>query len=332
MTEYKGVMVYGEVVGERLASSVAEGLGIGGRLAEALGEGLAAVLVGSGIGGLAQGAIALGARSVYIVDDPHLKDYRTDAYVAVLAKVVGQARPRIIIMGHTDVGRDLAPALSFRLGTAVITDGVGLAIDAASRRLRVTKPVYGGNARAVFVTDTDPQVVTIRPKTVAPAVPDASRQGDIIGVEAGLEASALKTVVLGRVVEDWAGVKLEDAAVVVSGGRGMGGAGGFQQLLELAGLLRGAVGASRPACDYGWVPDTLQVGLTGRVIAPDVYIAVGISGSSQHMSGCAGARNIIAINKDPGANIFRYTRFGVVGDWQRVLPAFTRKVRELLAA
>ena len=331
MAEYKGVAVYCEVAGGKLASIATEGLGIGRKLADNLGQALSAVLVGSGVSGLAQEAIAFGADKVYVVDDPLLKDYQTDSYVAVMEKVVKQAMPQILIMGQTDIGRDLAPKLAFKLGTTVTMDCIELAIDPQSKRLLQTKPVYGGNAQAVFTSDTDPQMVTIRTKAMAPLKPDASRKGEVINIDAGLEASAIRTKVLNKVVEEVAGIKLQDATVVVAGGRGIGSAEGFKQLEELAKLLKGAVGASRPPCDNGWVPDTLQVGLTGKIIAPEVYIAVAISGSSQHLSGCSGSKNIIAINKDPEANIFRQARFGVVGDWKKVLPAFTAKMKELIA-
>ena len=194
--------------------------------------------------------------AVYVVDDPLLKDYQTDAYVAVMEKVVKQVMPQVLIMGQTDVGRDLAPRLAFRLGTTVTMDCLELAIDPASKRLLQTKPVYGGNAQAVFTGETDPQMVTIRTKAMAPLAPDASRQGKIIKIDAGLEASAIRTRVLNKVVEEVKGIKLQDAQVVVAGGRGIGSAEGFKQLEELAKLLKGAVGASRPPCDNGWVPDT----------------------------------------------------------------------------
>ena len=332
MAEYKGVTVYCEVAGGKLAQIATEGLGIGRKLADALGQELPAVLVGSGVSSLAQEAITFGADTAYVVDDTLLKDYQTDAYVAVMEKVVKQAMPQVLIMGQTDIGRDLAPRLSFRLGTAVALDCLELAIDPTSKRLLQTKPVYGGNAQAVFTSETDPQMVTIRTKAMAALEPNTSRQGKVIKVDAGLAASAIRTKVLNKVVEEVKGVKLQDAAVVVAGGRGIGSAEGFKQLEELAKLFKGAVGASRPPCDNGWVPDTIQIGLTGKIIAPDVYFAVAISGSSQHMSGCSGSKNIIAINKDPEANIFREARFGVVGDWKKVLPALTAKVKEMLAA
>ena len=331
MADYKGVAVYCEINEGKLAPIATEGLGIGRKLADGLGQELSAVLVGSGISSSAQEAISFGADKVYVVDDPLLKDYRTDSHVAVMEKVVGQAMPQILIMGQNDVGRDLAPRLAFKLETTVTMDCIELAIDSESKRLLATKPVYGGNAQAIFTSETNPQVATIRTKAMAPLAPDTSRKGEVINIDAGLEASAIRTKVLDRVAEEVAGVKLEDAEVVVAGGRGVGSVEGFQQLEELAKLFKGAVGASRPPCDNGWVPDTLQIGLTGKIIAPDLYIAVAISGSSQHVSGCSGSKNIIAINRDPEANIFQMARFGVVGDWKKVLPAFAEKVKELLA-
>ncbi len=332
MADYQGVAVYGEARDNALAPITAEGLGIGRKLADTLGQELACVLVGASVGGLAPEAFAGGADKVYVVEDPLLKDYRTDAYVSVMEKVVKQAAPAIIIMGQSDTGRDLAPRLAFRLGAAVTMDCIELEIDTASKRLLATKPVYGGNALAVYTSQADPQMVTIRTKAMTPLAPDASRQGEIVKVEAGLDAAAIRTKVIDRVTEEVAGIKIEDAAVVIAGGRGIGSAEGFAQLEALARLLKGAVGASRPPCDNGWMPDTVQVGLTGKIIAPELYVAVAISGSSQHMSGCSGAKTIVAINKDAEANIFRHARFGVVGDWKKVLPAFAEKVKELLAA
>jgi len=332
MSDYKGIAVYCEAKGDKLLPIALEGLGIGRKLADSLGQELAAVLVGSNIGSLAQQAITGGADKVYVVDDPLLKDYQTDACVTVMEKVVKQVKPQVIIMGQTDAGRDLAPRLAFRLGTAVTMDCVDLAIDPDSKRLLQTKPVYGGNAQAVITTETDPQIVTIRTKAMAALTLDVSRKGEIINIAAGLELSSVRTKILDRVVEEVAGIKIEDAQVVVAGGRGIGSAEGFKQLEELARVLKGAVGASRPPCDNGWVPDTVQIGLTGKIIAPELYIAVAVSGSSQHMSGCSGSKTIIAINKDREANIFRQARFGVVGDWKKVLPAFTQKIKELIAS
>jgi electron transfer flavoprotein alpha subunit len=331
MAEYKGVMTFCETEEGKLASISTELLGCGRKLADDLGQELSAVLVGSGISSLAKEAIFFGADKAYVVDDPLLQDYQTDAYVLVMEKIVNQVMPQILILGQTSIGRDLAPRLAFRLNTAASLGCLELAIDPQSKLLLQTKPVYGGNAQAVFVCSSFPQIATVRAKAMAPLERNESRKGEVITVAAGLDPSAIRTKVVEKVPEKVEGIRLEDAKVVVSGGRGIGGAEGFKQLEELAGMLKGAVGATRPPCDNGWMPAGAQIGLTGKIITPDLYIAVALSGSSQHMSGCSGSKTIVAINKDPEANIFREARFGVVGDWKKVLPAFTNKLKELLA-
>ena len=331
MAEYKGVMIFGEITEGKLQAITTELLGCGRKLADELGEELSAVLVGSDIGSSVQEAIAFGADTVYVVDDPLVKDYQTDAYVSVMTEVTRQVMPRILLLGQTAIGRDLAPRLAFRLKTAATMDCIELAIDPDSKLLWQTRPVYGGNALATFTSDSCPQIATVRAKAFSALEPDTSRQGKVVTIEAGLDPWAIRTKVLEKVSKRVEGVRLEEASVVVAGGRGIGSADGFRELEELAKILEGAVGATRPACDNGWVSDSAQIGLTGKIVAPDLYIAVALSGSSQHISGCSGAKNIVAINKDPEANIFKVARFGVIGDWKKVLPAFTSKVKELLA-
>jgi len=331
MADYKGILVLCEVSNGKLAGIGMELLGGGTKLAADLGQELSAVLIGSGVGALAQQAIAGGAQKVYVVDDPLLVDYQTDTYVTVMEKVAKQVMPQIIMMGQTTIGRDLAPRLAFRLNSAASLDCLELSIDPQSKLLLQTKPVYGGNAQAVFTTKCMPQIVTVRVKAMAPLAPDTARKGEVINVAAGLDPAKIRAKVVQKIVEEVAGIKLEDATVVVAGGRGIGNVEGFKQLDELAKLLKGAVGASRPPCDNGWVPAGLQVGLTGKIITPELYIAVAISGSSQHMSGVSGSKNIIAINKDAEANIVKQARFAVIGDWKKIVPAFANKVKELLA-
>jgi electron transfer flavoprotein alpha subunit len=331
MTEYKGIMTYCEITEGKLPSISKEVLGCARRLADDSGQELCAVLVGCEVGSVAQEAIALGADKAYVVDDPLLKEYQTDSYLSVMEKVVRQVMPQILILGQTSVGRDLAPMLGFRLDTTATLDCVGLAIDPDTKLLLQTKPVYGGNANATFTYDSFPQIATVRDKAMAPLEPDDSRQGEVITIDAGLDPSVIRTRLLKRVKEDEGGVRLEDAPVVVTGGRGIGSEEGFNQLQELAAMLKGAVGASRPPCDNGWAAPNRQVGITGRIVSPDLYIAVALSGSIQHLSGCSQSKKIIAINKDPEANIFNQANFGVVGDWKKVLPAFRDKLKELLS-
>jgi electron transfer flavoprotein alpha subunit len=330
MADNKGVMIFIEAIDGKLAAISKELLGAGRKLANDLKEDLSALVAGSGAAHIAAEAITYGADKVYVVDDPLLKDYRTDAYVAVVEKVAKQANPRILLMGQTTIGRDLAPRAAFRLSTAATLDCIALEIDASTKQLLQTKPVYGGNARAIYTMETLPQMATVRAKAMSALAPDSGRKGEVVTIAVGLDPAAIKTVVLQKVVQEVEGIKLEDASIIVAGGRGIGGPEGFKQLEELAKLLKGAVGASRPPCDNGWVPDTIQIGLTGKIVSPDLYLAVALSGASQHVAGCSGSKNIVAINRDPEANIFKEARFGVVGDWKKIIPAFQAKVKELL--
>jgi electron transfer flavoprotein alpha subunit len=332
MAEYKGVLVCGELADGKLASVTTELLGCGRKLADELKEDLSCLLASDAIGEASKEAIAFGADKVYVAEDPALKEYQADSYMQVAEKLARDVSPRAILLGQTSVGRDLAPRLAFRLGASVTTDCLSLSIDPATKLLVQTRPVYGGNAQAVFASEFMPQVVTVRAKAMSPLERDASRKGEVIPTKVDIDTSKVRTKIVETVKEEAVGIKLEDAPVIVCGGRGMGGSQPFETILkELADLLHGAVGASRPPADNGWVPEHLHIGLTGKIVAPDIYIAVAISGASQHTAGCSGSKHIIAINKDPEANIFREAEFGVVGKYEEVLPAFTSKLKELLA-
>jgi electron transfer flavoprotein alpha subunit len=332
MVEYKGVLVCGELADGKLASITTELLGCGRKLADELKEDLSCLLASDAVGEASKEAITFGADKVYVAEHPALKEYQADAYMQVAEKFAKDVSFRAILMGQTSMGRDLAPRLAFRLGTSVTTDCLSLSIDPATKLLVQTRPVYGGNAQAVFTGESMPQIVTIRAKAMSPLERDASRKGDVTPTKVDIDTSKVRTKIVETVKEESVGIKLEDAPVIVSGGRGMGGPQPFQTILkELADLLHGAVGASRPPADNGWVPEHLHIGLTGRIVAPDIYIAVAISGASQHTAGCSGSKHIIAINKDAEANIFREAEFGVVGKYEEVLPAFASKLKELLA-
>jgi electron transfer flavoprotein alpha subunit len=330
MADNKGILVVGEAAEGKLLPITAEILGAGRKLADELKEPLVCIIIGAGLGDTGKAAVAAGADKVLLADDAQLKDYENSTYMQVMEKAVAELAPKVIIMGQTANGRDLAPRLAFKLGVSAVMDCLELAIDGG--KLQCTRPVYGGNAKAIFTSDAVPQIATLRVKAGTPLAPDAGRAGEVVAFAVALDASKIKAKVLETIKEEVAGVKIEDASAVIAGGRGMGGPEPFtKELADLAKILKGAVGASRPPCDNKWVPDSIQIGLTGKIIAPELYIAVGISGSSQHMSGCSGAKCIVAINKDPEANIFKEARFGVVGDWKVVLPAFTAKVKELVS-
>jgi len=332
MAEYKGILICGELADGKLVSITTELLGCGRKLADELKEDLSCLLASDSVGEASKEAIALGADKVYVIEHPALKEYQADSYIQVAEKLVQEISPRIILIGQTSMGRDLAPRLAFRLGTSLTTDCLDLSIDPETKRLTQTRPVYGGNAQAVFTSELMPQMATVRTKAMAPLERDDSRKGEVIPSKIDVDTSKVRTKVLETVKEEAVGIKLEDAPVIVCGGRGMGGPEPYQTVLkELADLLHGAVGASRPPADNGWVSEALHIGLTGKIVAPDIYIAIAISGASQHTAGCSGSKHIIAINKDPEANIFREAEFGVVGKYEEVVPAFTNKLRELLA-
>jgi len=318
------ILVVGEVEEGALAPITAEMLGAARNLST---DGVACVLFGSGVESQAASAIAFGADEVFVVDDPALAVYNTDTYLQAMLKVNEQGGAPIILFGQTNLGRDLAPRLAFRLETGVIMDTIELAME--GDRLQGTRPCFGGNARAVNVVKTNPQIATVRAKSQEPAVEDSSRQGQVTKVDAGIDASAVRVKVTARSGISSEGIRLEDADVVVSGGRGLGGPENFETIEELAKVLGGAVGASRAVCDLGWRPVSEQVGLTGKVVSPTLYIAVAISGASQHMAGCSGSKNIVAINKDADANIFKASRFGIAEDYSKVMKPLIDAVKQI---
>jgi len=330
MADESGVLVLGDLTAGALSLTSLELLAAGRGLADSLGQELAIGVFGATLDQPSSQAISHGADKVYAVTHPLLGDYQVDLHVTAMEALVKEANPSIVLIGRTNQGRELAPRLAFRLGVGLAQDCLEVSIDASSSKLLANRPVYGGNAVAVVSFNYTPQVAAIRPKAYEPLEADASRQGQVVSFPVEIDASQARCQVVETVEEEAEGVKLEDARVVVSGGRGLGGPEPFAVLEDLAKLLGGAVGASRAAVDSGWVPSSYQVGLTGKTITPELYITVAISGASQHMAGCSGAKVIVAINKDAGANIFKEARYAVVGDWEQVIPAFAEAVRELV--
>ena len=276
-------------------------------------------------------AIALGASVVYTVQNPALDGPDIDPKVAALTEVCRQIAPQVLLVGKTQDGREIGPRVAFRLAAGLAQDCIRVGVDSETGRVVATRPVYGGSAMAAVTFPGDGlQVVVMRGRAYEPPAPDASGTGDIVPITVDLTDSPSRVRNIRTVAQAGEGVRLEDANIVVAGGRGLGGPEPFELLGQLADVLGGAMGASRAACDAGWIDHSYQVGLTGRTIAPNVYITVGISGASQHMAGCSGAKHIVAINKDREANIFKDASYGVVGDWQAVIPSFMETVRELV--
>ncbi|MFL2645749.1 MAG: electron transfer flavoprotein subunit alpha/FixB family protein [Dehalococcoidia bacterium] len=258
-----------------------------------------------------------------------MTSYNSDSYVYAMTCTADKVDPAIILISRNMEGRELAARVAFRLGTGLAQDCLEVSIDTDTNRMLANRPVYGGSAIAIVDCKSDPQMAAIRPKAYEALEPESDRTGEVEVLEIEIPDDVIKVQTVETVTEEAEGIQLEDARIVVAGGRGLGGPEPFEQLGELADLLEGAVGASRAAVDSGWIPHSQQVGLTGKTITPDVYITVAISGASQHMAGCTGSKVIVAINKDPEANIFKDAKYGIVGDWENILPALTETVREL---
>jgi len=312
-------------------SSAGELIAAGRKLANVLGNNVCSVIMEELEETSYETLIQLGADKVYVTSHPELSNGNIDAFVSSLEQICIQKKPTIILTSRTYLGRNVGSRIAYRLGSGIAQDCIDVSVDEDTSRVIVTRPVYGGNAIAKFIfTQDDPQVIILRLKAFEINEVDPNRTGSIEKLNIELDEQAIKINMIETVKEESAGIKLEDAPVIIAGGRGLGGPEPFKQLEKLANIFNGAVGASRAVCDAGWVDHSFQIGLTGKQVAPDIYITIGISGASQHMAGCLGSKNIIAINNDPDANIFKDASYGVVGDWEKILPSFTETIQNLL--
>ena len=322
------ILILGETTEAKTLDPVTGELIAAGRQ---IADDIGVALLGTDLEELSREAIALGASAVYTVEKPALDGPDIDPKVAALTEVCRQIAPQVLLVGKTQDGREIGPRVAFRLAAGLAQDCIRVGVDSETGRVVATRPVYGGSAMAAVTFPGDGlQVVVMRGRAYEPPALDASGTGDIVPITVDLTDSLSRVRNIRTVAQAGEGVRLEDANIVVAGGRGLGGPEPFELLGQLADVLGGAMGASRAACDAGWIDHSYQVGLTGRTIAPNVYITVGISGASQHMAGCSGAKHIVAINKDREANIFKDASYGVVGDWQAVIPSFMETVRELV--
>jgi len=299
----------------------------GRRLADALGQDLTVVLLGSGIKDKAASLAQYGADKVLVADDERLGTYTTDAYVSVLAPLIQEGDPAVLIIGGSTQGKDLAARLAARLDVAMAQDCTGFSIEEGN--LVALRPIYAGKAYArVTFEESWPQMATARPKVMSINEPDPARSADVVDAPVNLDEGQLKTRVVDVVKDESGKVDLTEADKIVSGGRGMKGPENFKILEELAEIIGASVGASRSAVDAGWRPHTDQVGQTGKVVSPNLYIACGISGAIQHLAGMSTSKVIVAINKDPDAPIFQKADYGVVADLFDVVPALTEEVKK----
>ncbi len=343
LEEYKGVYVFAQQVDNVISGIAYELLGKGKELAAALDTEVTAVLIGSGVRGLADSLAEYGADKVILVDDPELKDYRTEPYAHALASVINQYKPEIMLVGATAIGRDLGPTVSARVATGLTADCTVLEIgdfplnpipgqEQKHNQLLMTRPAFGGNTIATIACpDNRPQMATVRPGVMQKIEPIKGAKAVIEEFNPGFVPNnryvTIKEVV--KAVSDT--VDIMDAKVLVSGGRGVGSAENFKILEDLAEVLGGTVSCSRAVVDSGWKPKDLQVGQTGKTVRPQIYFAIGISGAIQHVAGMEESDIIVAINKDEDAPIFDVADYGVVGDLNKIVPQLTAALKTAMA-
>ncbi|HBN08020.1 MAG TPA: electron transfer flavoprotein subunit alpha [Cyanobacteria bacterium UBA8530] len=330
LSEYRGVWIFAEQRENKLLPVALEMLGEGRKIAEVLNVPLTALLLGHEIEDLARELLEHGADTVLLADDPQLASYRTNPYARVIASLVSERKPEILLIGATTLGRDLAPRLSARLGTGLTADCTKLEVEREGRKLLQTRPAFGGNLMATIVCPNHrPQMATVRPGVMEKAekISSTAPKGTLEKVGVKLLADDLKVLVEKIVRTDKVSLNLEEALVIVAGGRGVGNQETFKLLEEVAEALGGVVGASRAAVDAGWIAHAHQVGQTGKVVKPRLYLACGISGAIQHSAGIQGAECVVAINKDKNAPIFACADFGIVGDLNEVLPQLLKELK-----
>jgi len=324
---YRGVWVIAEQRRGQLKSVVYELLAKGRQLADTLGTELSAVCLGHNVDQVEQLG-ACGADKVYLVDSPALAHFGEDLYVGKLVELIEEYRPEVVIAGATPQGRALIPRVAARLGTGLTADCTGLEIDPETGALLQTRPTFGGNIMATIICPSKrPQMSTVRPRVFKRGQPDITRKGQIIKVDFSEEAVTSRTRLLDFIEDVTETVNLEDADIIVSGGRGLGKPENFQLLAGLADVLGAALGSSRPPVDEGWIPYSHQVGQTGKTVCPRLYVACGISGAVQHLAGMQTSDVIVAVNEDPDAPIFEVATYGIVGDLFQVVPRLIEKLK-----
>ncbi|MED3833105.1 electron transfer flavoprotein subunit alpha/FixB family protein [Peribacillus frigoritolerans] len=320
----RNVLVLGEIRNGELRNVSFESIAAARSIAQ--GGEVTAVLLGDSIRELAATMIQYGADRAVVVEDSKLAHYTPDGFSQALLSVISQENPKGIIFGHTAIGKDLSAKIASKLGSGLISDVV--AIETGGDNIIFTRPIYSGKAFEQKTIKDGVIFATIRPNNITPLTKDSSRSGDVS--MASVEIKDLRTIVREVVKKAVQGVDLSEAKIIVSGGRGIKSEEGFQPLKELADVLGGAVGASRGACDAGYADYSLQIGQTGKVVTPDLYIACGISGAIQHLAGMSNSKVIVAINKDPEADIFNVADYGIVGDLFEVVPLLTGEIKNLL--
>ncbi|SDO81570.1 electron transfer flavoprotein subunit alpha [Desulforhopalus singaporensis] len=329
LSSWQGVWVYCEFRRGELAPVALELLGAGRRLADKRGVPLGAVLIGYQTGDTAAQLIGHGADTVFVVDCEPMQVFREDVYSRVLTSLIRSHKPEIVLAGATAIGRSFIPGVAVKLNAGLTADCTGLEIREEDGALLQTRPAFGGNIMATIVCeDSRPQMATVRPKVMKALEFDKARDGEIVPVEPEPDQITSCIEVVEEVVSEEVSVNIQEADVLISGGRGLESEKGFDLIRELANAMGAKVSASRAVVDAGWIPYPHQVGQTGKTVAPKLYIACGISGAIQHVAGMQSAETVVAINRDENATIFDVADYGIVGDLFEILPKLIRKIEE----
>lgn len=323
------ILVCASTAGDTVSTCTMEALGLARRLADAKGDSVGLALIGANAAVLARSLENCGADKLYVSADAALAEFDGGLYLACLQKITQGIALSLVLFPSDEKGADLAARFAHRLQAGVVNNCV--AVEFKDGCFIATKGVYGGKALASMKIHTPVAVATVRQRSQQPCAADAKRKAQVVEVEPPVKSSSAEFVLLDRAAEERKELAIENADVVVSGGRGLGGPEPFDDLRKIADILHGAVGASRAAVDAGWLPVSRQVGQTGKIVAPSIYFAIGISGASQHLAGMSSSKMIVAINQDPVAPIFKVANVGIVDDYRNVLPTLITELTRVLA-
>ncbi|MFX0014819.1 MAG: FAD-binding protein [Promethearchaeota archaeon] len=330
-SRYKDIWVFTEIKDEKIRNVTFELLGKARKLADELEQDVCAVILGKDVKKLCKDLSVYGADRIFVAEDEILKNYYTDPYTSVLVGLILKYKPNIVIYPATKIGRDLAPRVAATLEVGLTADCTGLSIQ--NGRLLQSRPAFGGNIMADIISVTRPQMATIRPNVMKKSPPNYDRVTEILEIPVKIDLKGIRTVIKEVIsTKSYVTVPLDEAEIIVSGGRGVGSKENFKIIEDLANVLNASVGASRSAVDLGWKPKSFQVGQSGTTVSPKIYIACGIAGKIQHLVGMSGSDTIIAINKDPEAPIFNVADYGIVGDLNKVVPLLTEALRKEFAS
>ena len=330
MLDCKNILIYAEMNGDAVAPATWELVSFARKAAEGLGQAVSALVFGTPSPKVTEDLGNRGVDEIFQVSHPLIREYHPLVYIQAMTQAWEKIRPKAFFLAHNSRSQDVAPGLATKINAVCFPNCTHVRIGEDGGTVIYGRPTYGGKAAGEFACPEVPQVATFRPKSAPAAEKIRSAGGKTSEIQVELEDPSAKLIIVATKREEQVGIKLEDAKAVVCGGGGIGQAAGFQTLKDLAALLNGAVGVTRVPCDEGWMPISLEIGQSGKIVSPKIYIGIGVSGAPQHIAGCAGSKTIVAINRDPDAPIFRISDFGAVGDYREIVPLLVEELKKSL--